>query len=193
MIIACSSNEDVSTTPVLETGALADFAEIFSEGTQAIVLRRPLTAALHDGVDALDLRTPLAFEATPKGWPGDLPGALAADLVAWMELLEELTGVSRFGVRIAAAMAPMCPNFHVDRINLRLVVAYRGPGTEVLVARRSTGAPLPSALGLPIVAASEGDAVLLKGEAFGDRFGGAIHRSPAHSGRRVVATVEPLG
>jgi hypothetical protein len=36
------------------------------------------------------------------------------------------------GFRLLSLSHPMCPGFHVDRVNLRLVYTYAGPGTEWL-------------------------------------------------------------
>lgn len=135
------------------------------------------------------------------------PG-LAEDLAAWVDVLAELTGSERIGVRFARVSTAMCPRLHVDRVTLRVVGTYVGAGTEYLsnddVDRRwlghaARGAPdhLSGLLrpGGVIQAAQPGDIVLLKGEAWPDNAGGgAVHRSPAvtDSTPRLVMTLDPL-
>jgi SAM-dependent methyltransferase len=93
----------------------------------------------------------------------------------------------------------MCPGFHVDRVGIRLVCAYVGPGTEwlpepqvdrVALGRREPGGVLR--LGAPARLAI-GAVGLLKGEAWpGNEGRGAVHRSPpvAAGERRVLLTIE---
>jgi hypothetical protein len=110
---------------------------------------------------------------------------LCADVAFWMEVLAELTGVNRIGVRLVRLDAPMCPSMHVDKVTLRVVSTYAGAGTEWM----SAGS---------LRRCREGDVVLLKGERWpGNEGRGAVHRSPpleagARAGARVLLTLDPL-
>jgi len=137
----------------------------------------------------------------------ELP-ALAADVLHWVEAFAELTGANLVGVRMARLEAPMCPRFHTDRVTLRLVATYLGPGTEVLAeqdvdrswlghAAKGRADELSGLMrpGAQIVRAAAGDVVLLKGDSWPGNAGrGAIHRSPAQSANeaRLVLTLDAL-
>jgi Protein of unknown function (DUF1826) len=133
---------------------------------------------------------------------------LTNDVHFWADVLSELAGSAQIGVRLARVDSAMCPRFHVDRVPLRLVCTYEGPGTEYAgsehVDRRrlghAAGSDSDEASGLLLSpdcvrAAEPGDIVLLKGEAWPETRGrGAVHRSPAASSRspRLVMTLDPL-
>ena len=133
---------------------------------------------------------------------------LAEDIRFWSEVLVELTGCRRVGLRLAVMDAPMCPRLHVDRVTLRLVITYVGPGTEFVSSHQVERSQLghrsghrvddeSSVLLEPgcIQGAKTFDVVLLKGEAWPDNEGaGAVHRSPpmAGPGARLVMTLDPL-
>jgi hypothetical protein len=131
--------------------------------------------------------------------------ALQQDIVFLSELLRDLTGADRVGVRLMRLLKPACPNLHFDRVGLRLVTTYSGPGTEYLPDRWTPGDPRSSAnlpgrklLGSvhePVRTSSAGDVVFLKGTLWeGNEEHGAVHRSPQFpsSEPRVVATLDPL-
>lgn len=108
---------------------------------------------------------------------------LCGDVAFWMEVLAELTGTTQIGVRLARLEAPMCPALHVDKVTVRIVSTYTGPGTEWM--ERGS-----------LRRCHEGDVVLLKGERWPKNEGrGAVHRSPpndATSRPRVLLTLDPL-
>jgi hypothetical protein len=133
---------------------------------------------------------------------------LAADVQFWAQVLVDLTGCDSIGVRLALMTRAMCPRFHVDKVALRLVMTYQGPGTELVssdhVDRRHLGHVAGDSAdevgGLLLTPdcvrrACAFDVVLLKGEAWPDNQGlGAVHRSPAITGAlpRLVMTLDPL-
>lgn len=123
-------------------------------------------------------------------------------------LFAELIGAERLGLRLSVLERPLCPRFHVDRVDLRLVYTILGPGTEWLdhevVDRRHLG---HLAEGRPdectglirpggrVRRARAEDLCLLKGERWPDNEGrGAVHRSPTPSAstRRLVLTIDSL-
>jgi Protein of unknown function (DUF1826) len=133
---------------------------------------------------------------------------LSDDLAFWVEVVSDLTGCQKVGVRLSRVTSAMCPRFHVDHVVVRLVCTYVGPATEFVgthdVARAQLGKHRhglsDEASGLlsaeaRVLRAQTGDVVLLKGEAWPHNEGrGAVHRSPAvEAGRaRLVLTLDPL-
>lgn len=59
-----------------------------------------------------------------------LPSWLSDDIAQLAELHRDLTGGSDWRVRLETATERICPAFHEDGVRLRLLVTYRGPGTE---------------------------------------------------------------
>ncbi|MFM7280157.1 MAG: DUF1826 domain-containing protein [Planctomycetia bacterium] len=126
--------------------------------------------------------------------------ALAVDLALWCEVVGDLTGCGAVGVRLACVTQAMCPRFHIDRVTLRAVCTYAGPGTEIV---DGPGIPLSWSPGddegdiepRHVIQPSPMQVVLLKGEAWpGNEGAGVVHRSPAMPAgqRRLVLTVDAL-
>jgi Protein of unknown function (DUF1826) len=195
---------------------VTELTAIYAPEVNVVALRRPPSPELlADGDRAVrepSFRT--LFVIRPGSKPGDARGSLeafphlAGDAQRWAEVLADLTGAEQIGVRVIRVTAAMCPRFHVDRVTLRVVRTYRGPGTEYVasehVDRRRLG---HSAGGLAdehsgllrspsrIHRAEPGDVVLLKGEAWPENAGrGAVHRSPSASEEtpRLVMTLDLL-
>jgi hypothetical protein len=196
---------------------LASLAAIFDADTELCLYRRPpnadiagyLRRAVQNGLLGLGWRrivTPGESADLPLA---DLPGraALQAD-IAWLcELYATLTGCPQVGARLEVLNRPMCPRFHVDRVGLRLLCCYQGPGTEWLPSPAANRSRLGSAAqglpdaesGLILDATAIGSAppfavLLLKGAEWPESKGGAIHRSPApHPGEaRVLLALDAV-
>lgn len=110
---------------------------------------------------------------------------LAADLPMIGQLFGRITGLSRFEVRIEAVNDNACEKFHRDNVTARLLVTYRGPGTqwvpqghaeEALRDQQAYHGPLYE---LPRFAVA-----LAKGSARGGC--GLVHRSPPIEGKGVT-------
>lgn len=196
--------------------SVAGLSAIFEEGVNIVALSRRLDAAIVEEA-RVALAQPsfrLLTSITPSNGPGALLAQLpefshlAAELHFWTEVLADLTGCERVGVRLARLEAAMCPRFHVDKVTVRVVSTFAGNGTEYLaeedVDRRWLGHAAQGASdeasgllrrGARIRRAAVGDVVLLKGEAWPDNTGrGAVHRSPGASSTspRLVMTLDPL-
>jgi hypothetical protein len=172
----------------LLTTSAADLAAILEPGCSVAILRRrpqPDIAACLDAAAAADVlgggfRITLApGEAPYAALLPDAPGrdALVRELDAVAELYADLLGCPRIGLRWEVASAAMCPRFHTDRVGIRLLCTYRGPGTEWIdPAAADPGADIAAGR---IRHAQPFDLVLLKGEAWpGHEGSGAVHRSP---------------
>jgi hypothetical protein len=165
----------------------------------SMVLDRPATGAT----------VPPTLKSLRSAAPAGLDvSAMERDLWDVAELLADLSGASAVGVRLARLDRAMCPRFHVDRVTLRCVVTYLGPGTEWLdhedvnrsvLGHHAQGRPDEETglirAGVRPHSAPVGAAIFLKGEAWPGNGGrGAVHRSPQVHGSsaRLVATLDPL-
>ena len=221
-----TSDAPVLAAPLLSVAhahAWADLAAVFEPWCNIVHLRRSLPAALAAEAARLgaacwsELRVTLAADteegplaAAPlhaallaRGVPGQ--DALAADLLVLAEVLRDLTGAEAIGVRLSRLDRPACPRLHYDRVGLRLVTTYLGPGTEYVPDRWSRDGSGASenlgeraALDLrrePRCTSATGDALLLKGTLWpGNAHSGAVRRSPpsAAPSIRLLATFDPI-
>lgn len=177
----------------------ADLTHIFDPDIHLVWWTRPANPAITGYLEqvAHRLAPPPREVATVDRDPAlaglpDAPGrsALLEDIGFLSRLYADLLGCTRIGRRLEITDSAMCPRFHVDRVGIRLLCTYRGPGTEWLGVKKrleasSPGAIAtqssehrtlsPSAFSLPVFALA-----LLKGELWqGDRGNGVIHRSPS--------------
>lgn len=136
-----------------------------------------------------------------RRWPTE--PALNPLLVAVTDcarMFSELFEPPAIGLRITALDRAMCPRFHVDRIPVRMIVTFCGPGTEWLpndaMDRNHLGAS--GAASSPQQHQQQlraGDVALMKGENWlGNEGNGLVHRSPAVQGHtaRLIATIDWL-
>ena len=186
--------------------AIADhplgLTRIFDPEIQLAQWQRPADALIADWLtaNAGNLGGGLRQVITPGQLPdlSRLPAgagrdALAADIALQAELLAELLDAANIGFRLEVLNQAMCPRLHVDRVGIRLLCTYRGPGTEwvddAAVDRRFLGA---ASGGLPdensglllaghrIEAIAPFNVALLKGSLWQGNDGrGIVHRSPA--------------
>jgi hypothetical protein len=186
---------------------LADLAEIFDPAVQVCTWQREIDPAigtylsgLHQAgeLQALETLSPAAqprLESLPNGLGRAL---LIDDLTMLREVLCELLGCSEVGLRLARVGHAMCPGWHVDRVGIRLVCTYQGPGTQWLDSHNVEGHDLHSGRfgeGSAIQAVP-GEVVLLKGALWqGNDAFGAVHRSPElapDTPLRTLVTLDPL-
>ncbi|WP_018411254.1 DUF1826 domain-containing protein [Methyloversatilis thermotolerans] len=189
---------------------LGDVSRIFEPECHLVRLRRPLPPELATYLDMTTVHA--ALRALPRGVfiagetldPAMLPDGpgrdpLIDDVRQCGELLCDLTGSARFGVRIEVLDRAMCPRWHVDQVSLRLLVTWRGPATEWLDddcadrTRIGTDHILIDARG--IHRADAGDLLLLKGRNWPGQAGrGVLHRSPeiADDAPRIVAAFDAI-
>jgi hypothetical protein len=125
--------------------------------------------------------------------PGSGRAALAADIALLAEILGDLLGAPSICLRLEVVGKAMCPRLHVDRVGIRLLCTYRGPGTEweedTSVDRRFLGVAVggvPDDVSGLLPAGHQIEAIptfavaLLKGSLWqGNNGRGIIHRSPA--------------
>lgn len=189
---------------------------IFAPEIRIAQWRRPVDTVIAEWLDAhadnlgSGFRQTLATGTTPD--LGRLPAgagrnALAADLGLLAEMFGELLDAPTIGLRLEVIGKAMCPRLHVDRVGIRLLCTYRGPGSEwvedAAVDRRFLGAASggqpdeSSGLLLPghrIERIPPFAVALLKGSLWQDSGGlGIVHRSPAvpaGQGPRVLVALD---
>ncbi|WP_119394754.1 DUF1826 domain-containing protein [Salinibius halmophilus] len=139
------------------------------------------------------LRTiaPLRFTAKVDDVPGVLhqhlpdhedKAKLSEDIWLLADMYSSLFELENIGVRLQPLERAMCPKFHCDRVPVRLITTYGGPGTEFMHQ--------------PVKQIHSGDVALLKGTAWeGNEENGVIHRSPAVANDefRLVLTLDFVG
>jgi hypothetical protein len=190
---------------------LADLVEVFDPAVQVCVWQRemnPSISAYLTGLErtgTLQAIETLSAEGRPRlarlpARPESAPGrdALIDDLSLLREIVCELLGCPAIGLRLARVARAMCPGWHIDRVGIRLVCTYQGPGTQWLddqgvdrgdqsLDRMADGA---------FIQAAPGQVVLLKGALWQGNEGlGAVHRSPeipVGADARTVVTLDPL-
>ena len=196
------------------SGQLGDFAAIYDEDVEIVSVTRPQAGTC----EALSKRLIRSRQAPQLRWvqPADDPEAPASELSATIdtdihsalldqiaeasEMLGELMGCERVGVRLQTVSTPMCPRFHVDRIPCRMLITLSGEGTEwipngdvdwAVFADTGTMAP-PIQANRQIQQLATGHWSLLKGGAWNDGFSGVVHRSPHGAGERLLLSLDPV-
>ena len=191
-----------------------DFAAIYDEDVELVSVARPASAPLAALAEQLfasrqvvqaqweqaagDPDAPSA--ALSMVTDADWLGALTEEVALASDMLSELLGCERVGIRVTTLRSPMCPRFHADHVPCRMLITVSGPGTEwipsdhvnrALLACRDSDAP-PIRDGGDIKHLATGNWSLLKGGAWDGRFGGVVHRSPHGAGERLLLSLDPV-
>ncbi len=193
---------------------IGDFVAFYDEDVELVSVTRPQSPSL----ETLANRLFASRRVLQKQWEqaatdADLPSrildasvepdylpALAEEVTTASEILKELLGCDRVGVRITTLSSPMCPRFHADQIPCRMLMTIKGPATEwiasddvnqtVLADRSSDETPIRN--GREIQHLTEGSWALLKGATWQDQYQGVVHRSPHQPGERLLLSIDPL-
>jgi hypothetical protein len=186
---------------------LADLVEIFDPRVQVCTWQRKIDPAIEaylsqlhptGELQVLETLSPVAqpkLDALPSG-PGR--ASLIEDLTLLREVVCDLLDCTAAGLRLARVSRAMCPGWHVDRVGIRLVCTYQGPGTQWLDDQTVDRGDLESGRSGKdaFIQAVEGEIVLLKGGLWqGNNAFGAIHRSPglgSFAALRTLITLDPL-
>ncbi|WP_200804712.1 DUF1826 domain-containing protein [Ferrimonas marina] len=186
---------------------LTDLVEIFDPEVQICSWQRQLDPAIAQYLCGLELNRKLqALETLVPTDPPEIgalpehPGktALLDDLALLRDILCELLGSEAAGMRLARLGHAMCPGWHVDKVGIRLVCTYQGPGTQWLEDQNVDRGQLRSeqVRNGRAVEATPGEIVLLKGAIWqGNQGYGAIHRSPeltVNAPLRTLVTLDPF-
>jgi len=163
------------STRVAWVASPADLACFYDDDVIAVVWRGAVTA-LDDACAALPSPSGrLVLDAHSSA----LRCLGHGSLLSVIEVFASLADTPEVGVRWRTAQAPMCPQFHVDRVELRACLTLRGPGTELHIEDE-------------IVRTRAGDLVVMKGTLLDPLHDGCRHRSPPQDegADRVVLTLD---
>jgi hypothetical protein len=119
-------------------------ARVLEDGVDLAVWTRPVPPLLAARAsrararDLPDLRLPVPAADADRVLAqalADLPdralaAALAEDAAALVRTAAPLVGRDELSVRLETVTGDACRRFHADRVRLRLIATYRGPGTE---------------------------------------------------------------
>ena len=123
------------------------------------------------------------------------------DILHLLELFKQITRVGSFRISLVKVSSNMCPRFHADNNQLRMLCTYYGPGTLWLpdhVGDRKayrTGQSNQKILSDESLVrqAGTGDVVILKGALY-PRTTPVLHRSPSieeNGGERILLSIDP--
>lgn len=186
---------------------LGDLVEVFDAAVQVCSWRRVIDPAISSYLaqlhqvgefQALETLSPTVRPRLDGLADGPGRSALIGDLALLQEIVCELLGCAAVGLRLARLGRAMCPGWHVDRVGIRLVCTYRGPGTQWLDDQGVDRGDLRSAQtgSAAFIQADPGEIVLLKGALWqGNEAFGAVHRSPElapNAPLRTLVTLDPL-
>lgn len=179
-------------SPVMRTRSLAAVEAVFDPHVHLVVWQRggdagvPQRAAcwpLAAGRVMRSIRVNhLELPAIASMLSLPLRSPVAADVLLLAECFATITGAETLGVRIDVTDRATCPRFHADRVTLRLMTTYRGPGTQWLQDGETHQA-------------DAGDVLFAKGDLWPDlRCGPCVHRSPQPlpGQSRVLLTLDAL-
>jgi hypothetical protein len=164
--------------------AASGLASIRQSEIDLVIWNRAVKDALHQEVAELSLDQLPAFRLESVAL-AELDAALAphtaatpalgADIAELARFYARLLRLTRVRIRLETVTTDACSLFHVDRVRLRLLATYVGPGTDWLDV---TAAPDARVRRLP-----EGAVALLKGSLWPGS-PGCPHRSPPIRGTR---------
>ena len=208
-------------TSVSRIDQVADLVAIYEDSRNVCVLRRDPVLAVErfvrsvlrkeDRERTLRIRSEQIDAKELLAGQAEHPDAAAfvQEVRFLAQVYEDLLGAQELGLRLVSSRQPPCPRFHVDRVGVRLICTYCGPGTEFLchedvdrrwLGHRADGRP-DEARGLlrtpdAVQRMRPFDIGLLKGETWpGNQGRGVVHRSPPvalSDLRRVFVTIEGL-
>lgn len=165
------------------------------------------------GYMGLGLRTVFDMDSLMTGLDDALPDGTGKseaieDIYLLSDMLTCLFDCQSVGLRLAPLSAAMCPNFHVDKIPVRLVNTYLGEGTEWLPIEALVEEPNSTSTNKTPKALSKGyydtnhiqqlsafDVALLKGSAWPEHeHMASVHRSCAlaQNEKRILLTLDPI-
>jgi hypothetical protein len=110
-------------------------------GVLLAAYRRAIDPAVQEFVDrvlsAKSLRRTAAdLEGLLDGFLKEPGGdAFGEDLCWQVDLFRQITGGERLRLKLESFAGSLCERFHIDRVQLRLICSYAGPGTEWLEDR----------------------------------------------------------
>lgn len=190
------------------------FSDIANATTELVASNAPISRELIKVSQNLLKSRVISMETWTQGWADpetanqSLPAALSSDtrrlirdqILEGCEILHEVTSCREVGVRLAALHSMMCPRFHIDNLQCRLMITLSGEGTEWIPNQfvdwdmfydLSDRRP-PIRTGAKIEKMPSGYWYLLKGGAWEKDYPGIVHRSPNSDRERLLLSLDPI-
>lgn len=104
--------------------------------------------------------------------------ALADDATGLADLFAQISGSSSVRLRLEWVTQQQCPRFHADRVPMRLLCTYRGPGTEWIANDVTLASPDADPHESMLNRLGTGDVAIMKGSPGAGASGALRHRSP---------------
>ena len=148
-IVSCFSDTCIPA-PSLSTGSAlllddpADLVRIREPGVNLVVYRRRVGTSVQKFVDEvllpLDLKRIVPGTDAAQGpvqlldgiVPMDKAQPFIEDLRELIERYTQVAGIQSVNLKLECFAGNLCERFHTDRVRLRLICSYAGPGTEWL-------------------------------------------------------------
>jgi hypothetical protein len=170
---------------LLMAAADADWSLIASPAVPVLVIERDLPVDPLEALSAISSTITAAgdLEGIALSLAG-LPAALRADILLLAGRFLGLTGSSSLRLRLESVDTDACRRFHADYTDVRLVLTYAGPGTDI---RETTDDDAP------VHRIAAGQVALFKGRLYPGAPPVLLHRSPPIEGsgnRRVVLVLD---
>ena len=185
--------EQTTDARVCTVEAASGLASIHQSDIDLVIWNRPAKASVYQEVATLSLGQLPAFRLESVAL-ADLDAALTphtaatpalrTDIAELAKFYGRLLRLARLRIRLETVTTDACSLFHVDRVRLRLLTTYVGPGTDWLDV---TAAPDERSRRLP-----EGAVALFKGSLWPGS-PGCPHRSPPINGtgrHRLVLSID---
>lgn len=121
--------------------------------------------------------------------------ALAHDATELAAFFVQLSGSSSVRLRLDWVTEQQCPRIHADRVPMRLLCTYRGPGTEWIANDVTLASPDVEPPKSMLNRFGAGDVAIMKGSLSGGSVGPLRHRSPpleCPAEWRLLLTLDPL-
>ena len=187
-----SATAEVTEADIAESEQPSALASVLEPSTPLAIWRRPLVATLRAAAEAVCAK-PLAFStnlnvldaADAERFRAELiadAGAqsapLADDLVALACVFMDACGTAPVRIRLETVEDGGCRRFHFDNVAMRLVVTYRGSGTQWVSPQFAAAAHAQqTAYNGPVNEMNAGDIAVFRGKKSG-LDGMTLHRSP---------------
>ena len=193
---------------------ISDFSSIHLDDVEVISIARPDFHIIEEcSLQFLQTRKTLKLQweqdleddsyiqsALSESMPTTLKSMLINQINESGEMLGDLLGCKKVGVRLATLRSPMCPCFHVDNIACRLLITLCGKGTQwipnnsvnwkILSDRNNDSLPVRDESAIREF--KVGHWSLLKGGSWNNNFDGVVHRSPDTSDARLLLSLDPV-
>jgi Protein of unknown function (DUF1826) len=121
--------------------------------------------------------------------------ALAHDAKKLAVFFAQLSGTSSVRLRLDWATEQQCPRIRADRVPMRLLCTYRGPGTEWIANDVTLASPDVEPPKSMLNRFGTGDVAIMKGSLSGGSAGPLRHRSPplkCSAEWQLLLTLDPL-